>query len=109
MPNEQDNTFHRRSRSVALRTSCCLTTIGKIGPTDEIPNFDDAIETLARALFNEALARSGGNLSETGRLLGMSRSRACDLKIRLEGRPTRTCYGRAGRVSGSRFLETTTS
>jgi hypothetical protein len=51
----------------------------------ELPQFDDALEALARALFTEALARSGGNLSETGRLLGISRSRASDLKMRFEG------------------------
>jgi hypothetical protein len=96
----------RGARGVDPYTNLSVDDVVKISRFGELPNFDDALETLARALFDEAFARSGGNLSETGRLLGLSRSRTSDLKARLDGRPTRARYGGSTRVSSAKFSGT---
>ncbi len=99
-----EKTPRRRARSTDVYAQVDMIEVLKISRFGKLPNFDDALETVARALFDEAFARSGGNLSETGRLLGLSRSRTSDLKARLDGRPTRTRYGGSTRVSAAKLL-----
>lgn len=106
MPKAPEKAPRRRSRSVDPYTLSSVTGVVTISRFGELPRLDEALETLTRALFNEAFARSGGNLSETGRLLGISRSRASDLKMRLAAGPARARNGRTARVSAAKLSET---
>jgi DNA-binding NtrC family response regulator len=60
------------------------TAVGFAGPRVEPGKLADAVEVLERQLISTTLERTGGNISETARVLGLTR-RGLHLKMRRLG------------------------
>ncbi|WP_426149296.1 sigma-54-dependent transcriptional regulator [Pseudomonas sp. DC3000-4b1] len=79
----------RELRNVAERFALGLTPFGDSSVEHARPTFNEAVEVFERGLLLEALARTGGNLSQASQELGLAKTTLFDKvrKYRLTGQP----------------------